>query len=407
MSKIIDLKEKRAGLVHQMRSLLDTAEKAGRDLNADEQTKYAALEGDVDVLGKSIERNERLEAKEAELKAQRDGSYHASLEGGKEGKTRSTPQFKDAFAAFLRAKGHVSGLTAQHLNVLQTNVDGDGGFLVPDEFESTIYDLLRQSDPIRGLATVMTLSNDRHMPVQTGKSVFGWLGENSAYPTTQPGVGRVTLSAHKLGGVIYVSDEMLQDSGSNVEQFLTSDAVQGIRETESTAFVNGDGAAKPLGIFSTTNVAGTALSDNTGSISASATITSDNLIDTFHTLAPQYRAGASWLANDSLVKMIRKLKGTDNNYLWQPGLTMDQPDRILGRPVYVSEFAPAPAVSTRSLAFGDFKQYIIADRLGLSMKRFDEIAALNGQVAFRVTKRTDARLRDARAVVFYKHGAAS
>jgi HK97 family phage major capsid protein len=403
-----ELKAQRKGIYDQMCALNDAAAKAGKQ-SADDQKKYSDLEADLDAKGKIIAQAESLAKFENEMRSTNDGTFRASAPApsGEPARPRASKEFKGAFAAFLRAKGHVSGLNSQHLNVLQTNVDGDGGFLVPDDFESAIYSLLRQSDPIRGLATVMTLSNDRHMPVQTGKSSFGWLGENGAYPSTQPGVGRVTLSAHKIGGVIYVSDEMLQDSGSNVEQFLTGDAVQGIRETESTAFVNGDGAAKPLGIFATTNVAGTALVDNTGATSATATITADNLIDTFHTLAPQYRMGASWVANDSLIKLIRKLKGSDNNYLWQPGLTMDQPDRILGRPVYVSEFAPAPAVSTRSLAFGDFKQYIIADRLGLAMKRYDEIAALNGQVAFRVTKRTDARLRDARAVVFYKHGAAS
>lgn len=407
MSKIIELKEKRAGLVIQMRSLIDTAEKAGRDLNADEQTKYAQLEADVDSIGKTIDRAENLAKIEGDLRAQRDGGYRADVGDGKNAKPRSTPEFKEAFASFIRTKGILSGLTAKHLNVLQTNVDGDGGFLVPEDFEATIYTLLRQADPIRAAATVMVLSNDRNMPVQTGKSQFSWIGENGAYPTTQPGVGRVVLSAHKLGGVIYVSDEMLQDSGSNVEQFITGDSVEGIRETESTAFVNGDGAAKPLGIFQTTNVAGTTVQDFTGAVSATAAITGDDLIETFHKLAPQYRVNATWLANDTLIKLIRKLKGEDNQYLWQPGLQAGQPDRILGRPVAVSEFAPAPAVSTRSLAFGDMRQYIIADRLGLAMRRYDEVAALNGQVAFRVTKRTDGRLRDARAMVFFKHGAAS
>lgn len=406
MSKIIDLKEKRAGLVKEMRSLLDTASAANRDLNADEQTKYNKLESDVDAIGKQVEREERLATVESDLRAQRDPGYRPAADA-KGGKPRATAEFKEAFATFLRSKGIVSTIPAQHLNVLQTNVDADGGFLVPEEFESTIYTLLRQADPIRSAATVLTLGHDRHMPVQTGKSAFSWIGENGQYPTTQPGVGRVTLAAHKLGGVIYVSDEMLQDSGSNVEQFLTSDSVEGIRETESTAFCTGDGAAKPLGLFSTTNVAGTALTEYTGAVSASAAITGDDLIETFHSLKPQYRLNASWLATDTLVKLIRKLKNSDGDYIWQPGLTAGQPDRILNRPVLVSEFAPAPAASTRSLAFGDLKQYIIADRLGLAMRRFDEIAALNGQVAFRVTKRTDARLRDARAVVFFKHGAAA
>ena len=409
MSKIIDLKNKRAGLVTEMRSLLDTAEKAGRDLNADEQTKYAALEADVEKFGKSIAREEGLSQIEDNLRAQRDGNYRPAIDGkdGKKVKATATEGYREAFSAFLRTKGQANLLNPSVFATLQTGVDADGGFLVPEDFEANIQKLLYNLDPMRAAATVLSLANDRHLPIQASGVAFSWIGENGAYPSVSPTVGRVTLTAHKLGGYVPVSEELLQDSGSNVDQFVTDVCGQAVADLENAAFTIGDGAAKPLGLFSTTNVAGVTVQDNTGAVSATAAITSDDLIETYHKLGRQYRDRATWVASDTIVKLIRKLKDNDGNYIWQPGLVAGQPDRILNRPVVTSDFAPTPAASTRSLAFGDLRRYYIADRLGMGMVRLNELGALNGQVYFRVNKRTDGRLTDGNAVVFFKHGAAS
>jgi HK97 family phage major capsid protein len=407
MSKLIDLKNKRAGLVQEMRLLLDTAEKAGRDLNADEQSKYTNLEADVEKFGKTITREEGLSQFENELRAQRDANYRPDADGGKSKKANATEGYRAAFSQFLRAKGNASILDRQVFATLQTGVDSDGGFLVPEEFEANIQKLLYNLDPMRSAATVLSLSTDRHLPIQTGGATFQWIGENGSYPSVSPTVGRVTLTAHKLGGYVPVSEELLQDSGSNVEQFVTEVAAQSVADLENGAFTVGNGAAQPLGIFTTTSVGGVTVADLTGAVSATAAITGDNIIDTYHTLGRQYRDQASWVGSDTLIKLIRKIKDNDGQYIWQPGLIAGQPDRILNRPVFTSDFAPTPAVSTRSLAFGDLRRYYIADRLGMGMLRLNELGALNGQVYFRVTKRTDGRLTDGNAVVFFKHGAAS
>jgi len=409
MSKIIDLKNKRAGLVIEMRSLLDTAEKAGRELNADEQTKYAALEADVEKFGKTISREEGLTQIEDNLRAQRDGNYRPSVDGkdGKKVKATATESYREAFSNFLRAKGNANLLNPSVYATLQTGVDSDGGFLVPEDFEANIQRLLYNLDPMRSAATVLTLSNDRHLPIQTSGVTFSWIGENGAYPSVSPTVGRVTLTAHKLGGYVPVSEELLQDSGSNVEQFVTNVTGQAVADLENSAFTIGDGASKPLGLFTTTNVGGVTVADSIGAVSATAAITADNLIDTYHALGRQYRDNGTWVGSDTIIKLIRKLKDNNGDYLWQPSLVDGQPDRILNRPIVTSDFAPTPAAGARSLSFGDLRRYYIADRLGMGMIRLNELGALNGQVYFRVNKRTDGRLTDGNAIVFFKHGAAS
>lgn len=411
MNKITELKEKRAGLVQKMRSLLDTAEAANRDNTADELTSYANMEKELDSVESRLKIEEKQSAIEASLKANRDGSgYRAAVSGPMSAgqKARATQEYRNAFAGmggFLRSGKN--GLSAEFLNVLTTGVDADGGYLVPEEFERQIVELLYNADPIRAAATVIRTASDRNIPVQTGGATFGWLGENATYGTTGPTFGRVVLAAHKLGGIIPISEELLQDSGSDIEGLIQRTGSQSIADLENAAFTVGDGSNKPLGLFSTNAVANVDLQEFTGAASATAVITGDDLIETFHKLGRMYRQRGLWLLSDTMVKMIRKLKGEDNQYLWQPGLVAGAPDRILGRPVATSDFAPAPAVSTRSIAFGDMSRYTIVDRVGIAVQRLNELYAANGQVAFRMHKRVDGRLTDAKAIVFFKHGAAS
>ena len=123
-----------------------------------------------------------------------------------------------------------------------------------------------------------------------------------------------------------------------------------------------------------------------------AAITSDELIDLYHSLKPQYRGSAVWTMEDATAKIIRKLKDGDSQYLWQPGLQAGEPDRLLGRPVRVTDGMPAAAAGAVSVLFGDFSHYMIADRAGVSMQRLNELYAANGQIGFKAFKRTEGKL---------------
>ena len=93
-----------------------------------------------------------------------------------------------------------------------------------------------------------------------------------------------------------------------------------------------------------------------------------------------------------IIKAVRKLKDGSGQYLWQPSLTAGTPDTILGRPVRTSAYMPAIAASAKTIAFGDFSYYWIADRQGRSFKRLNELYAANGQVGFLASQRVDGKL---------------
>ena len=397
---IQEMKDKRAGLVVQMRSLLDKAANEKRDLNADEQTNYSNLEREVDALAARVEREDRLAKVENALRETRDGSYRADLNSSsKTGRKVDSPEYRNAlFDRYARVGNN--GLLPQFVNALQVGTSSEGGYIVPTEFETRLVELMTNLDPIRARANVISTGSDRNIPVETSKGTFSYIAEEAAYgATSDPAFGQVVLSAFKSGGIIKVSEELLQDAFFDLEGYLLCCAAERYNTLEETNFANGDGSSKPKGIFATSSVAGLNVTSTT---SASATtITPDNLVDCFHALGRPYRQNAVWLMNDSTIKLIRKIKtgiSGDVTYVWQPGLQAGQPDTILGRPVFATGGAPAATTGLVSVAFVDLSKYYIADRLGTTMQRLNELYAANGQVGFKFMRRNDGRLVDAAAL---------
>lgn len=408
--------DKRATLVTNMRAMLNKSETEGKPFTADQETSYQNMETEVTQLTKDIQRAQALADTESKLRAERDGNYKpevtATAGGGARKLTaRSRPgidgneAYQNALDTYMRRSKN--GLNPEHINALQVGADSEGGFLVPVEFETRLIELMTNLDPIRRLATVITTASEKAIPIETSKGTFAYIGEEEAYPEGDPAIGRITLNAFKSGGIIKVSEELLQDTFFDIVSYLIRLAGYRYNALESTSFAVGNGVAKPMGLFATDSVGGVSVTGTTGTPSATAAITGDNLIDTFHGLARAYRQRATWVTSDTMVKMIRKLKSNDNQYLWMPGLTVGQPDTILGRPVEISDDATAPAISARSIIFGDISHYWIGDRLGTQVQRLNELYAANGQVGFRFTRRNDARLTNAAAVTFFTHGAAS
>ena len=113
---------------------------------------------------------------------------------------------------------------------------------------------------------------------------------------------------------------------------------------------------RPTGILNATGGA------QVGKTTASTTaITLDEVIDLYYSLKSPYRSKSVFITNDLTVKAIRKLKDTTGQYLWQPSIREGTTDTLLGKPVYTSAYMPAIAASAKTIAFGDFSYYWIAD----------------------------------------------
>lgn len=389
MNKILELREKRAKAWDATKAFLDT--KRGTDglISAEDEATYNKMEADVIALGKEIDRLEKQAILDAELNAPMANPLTGKPANPKlEGKTgRATDEYRKAFWNAMRTRAG-EGLDPTVKNALKIGTDSEGGYLVPDEFERTLVEALEDENIFRRLAKVITTaSGDRKIPVVASKGTASWIDEEGTIPESDDSFGQVSIGAYKLGTMIKVSEELLNDSVFQLEPYISREFARRIGNKEEEAFFIGDGSGKPTGILAATGGA------QLGVTTAGATaITLDEVLDLFYSLKAPYRNKSVFIMNDSTVKAIRKLKDGQGQYLWQPSIQAGTPDTILNRPLYTSSYVPAIEAGAKTIAFGDFSYYWVADRQGRVFKRLNELYAVTGQVGFVATQRVDGKL---------------
>ncbi len=386
MNQILTLREKRAKAWDAAKAFLDSKRGADGMLSAEDAATYDKMEADVVNLGKEIERLERQAAIDRELE-QPTGRPITERPGQPDGKAKSgraTDEYKTAFWRVMRSKS----VPHEIYNALQVGTESEGGYLVPDEYERTLIEALEEQNIFRRLAHVIsTSSGDRKIPVVASKGTAAWIDEEAAYPESDDSFGQVSIGAYKLATMIKVSEELLNDSVFDVPSYIACEFARRIGAAEEEAFFTGDGQGKPLGILAATGGAGT------GVTAASATALSfDEVMDLYYSLRAPYRRSSVFIMNDSTVKLLRKLKNGNGDYIWQPSVTAGTPDTILNRPVYTSSYMPAAEAGAKSILFGDLGYYWVADREGRSFKRLNELYATTGQVGFLAFQRVDGKL---------------
>lgn len=388
MSKILELREKRAKAWDVAKAFLDSKRGGNGLLSAEDTATYDKMEADVVALGKEIDRLERQAAIDAELSmATSNPITNAPSKGADEKSGRASAEYKKAFWNAMRTRAG-EGLDLTVKNALKIGTDSEGGYLVPDEFERTLIDALEEENIFRKLANVITTSSgDRKIPVVASKGTASWIDEEGTIPESDDSFGQVSIGAYKLGTMIKVSEELLNDSVFNVEGYITKEFARRIGNKEEDAFFTGDGVGKPLGILA--GVGGAQLGVTTASATA---ITLDELLDLFYSLKAPYRNRAMFVMNDTTIKAIRKLKDSAGQYLWQPSIKEATPDTILNRPLYTSAYVPSIAAGVKSMVFGDLGYYWVADRQGRVFRRLNELYAATGQVGFIATQRVDGKL---------------
>ena len=379
---IIEMREKRAKLWNTMEGFLDTHRNDKGVLSAEDDVTYANMEKDLNDLSNEIRRMERREAMEAELSKPvnqpiTSAPEKANVTDVKQG--RASNAYKEDFGRHLRGKAPIH-------NVLSESSDQDGGYLVPDEFETFIVDGLKEANVIRSIAKVITTHNDRKIPVAVGHSVANWTPENGAFTESNPTFGQKQIDAHKLTDLIRVSVELLQDSAFLLEEYIANEFARAFGVAEEEAFCVGTGSGQPTGIFTANGgqVGVTAAANNA--------ITADELINLVYALKSPYRRNAGFLMNDVTISAIRKLKDGNGVYLWQPSLQAGEPDKLLGYNLYTTPYAPTMAAGAFTVAFGDFQNYWIGDRAGRTVQRLNELYATNGQIGYVATERVDGKV---------------
>lgn len=378
MSKLTELQTKRAKIWQQAKDFLDEKHQESDVLSAEDNATYEKMEADVVSLGKEIDRLTKQMEIDNQLKMPTSQPLTTNPATDKQ---NIITNYSQDFWNLMRGQAPVT-------NALKEGTDPDGGYLVPDEFEKQLIQKLHEANILRSISNVIQTNSGEHkIPVVATEGTASWMEEEAAYTESNTQFSQVSLGAHKLGTLIKVSEELLNDSAFDLMGYLSEEFGRRLGDAEEKAFLTGTGSGQPTGMLNDTTGA------TLGSTAKSSTdINFDDLIDLFYSLRAPYRKNAVFIMNDDTVKAVRKLKDKNDQYIWQPSVQAGQPDRILNCPVLTSQYMPTLAASNKPVLFGDFNYYWIADRQGRTFKRLNELYAVTGQVGFLGSQRVDAKV---------------
>ena len=271
------------------------------------------------------------------------------------------------------------------LKALSVGLDPEGGYLVSPEMSGQIVQRLFETSPIRTLATVVETRRDAiEFLLDKDEAGAEWITETAARgETANPRLAKLRISVFELHAQIKSTQQLLDDADFAVESWLAAKAADKFARTESTAFVLGNGVGQPRGLLDYATASsdddvrpwGTVQYVASGAAGGFPTLGSgaDNpaaLFNMVYSLKAAYRAGARGLMNKATVNLVRKMRDSGGQFLWQPGLEAGQPDRLLGYPIVEAEDLPDVAANALAIAFGNFKvAYTVVDRIGQRVLR--------------------------------------
>ena len=277
---------------------------------------------------------------------------------------------RQAFVHYLRTGDEVAAKAA-----LQEGTTTEGGYLVPDDFYPGIIAKRDEVSIARASgATVYQTSRDViNVPTENAKmSNFAITAEEAAVTENEPTFSQVAITIYKFTKLVKVSEELLADEATNLNTYLSRAFGRALGLTENNYFLVGTGSSQPQGAV----VGGTA-----GVTAASATaITASEVIELYYTLGAGYRSNAAWAMRDSTESAIRSLTGNPFLFGNTPAGTGYEIDGIMGKRVFDSASMAAMTTGLKSVLFGNWEFYGIAERQGLYIQRLNELYAASGQI---------------------------
>jgi HK97 family phage major capsid protein len=407
MRKSIQLKDERMALVTQSRAILDKAEAEKRKTTPDEQETLRKMNLDLDTFDAEILMHEKQESRESNASAHstRPGAADPVRDdatgGFKAGQTiRGTKAYHEAFCAAMFGAGIPEGIAPEIRNALQSDSATEGGYLVASEqLAGRLIEIVDNEVFIRRMATKTTLTSAASLGIParlTDVSDPVWTAElGTGAQDTALTLAKRELRPHPLAKQILISKKLLRLTPM-VEELVLKRLGYKNGIAQENAFLNGSGAGQPLGVFTPTadgidTSRDVVTGSTTGFVAASNSVSpGDCLLNALYMLKSQYQAKATWIFHRTTVSKIRQMKDTLGQWIWAPGISAGEPDRILNRPFYMSEYCPNTMTTGQYIGIvGDFSKYEIVDALDIEIQRLVELFALTNQVGFISRAETD------------------
>tara|TARA_R110000823_G_scaffold291430_2_gene409846 strand:- start:4309 stop:5487 length:1179 start_codon:yes stop_codon:yes gene_type:complete len=364
---------------HQAKAIIDVATAEKRDLSVEEEQTYSRLNDELNERAATIAKLREDETRELRMDA-------ATREIADQVRpVASAPVNEDV--AMIRAliKGESRSANFERRDILKSST----GSPVPTSFYNQVIMKARLIAPVLQTSTVLNTAGGENLqiPRLSTYSVGTVNAEAATIGESDPAFAAfITLGAFKYGFLTQVSQELLEDSGVDMLSFLADQVGNALGFAVGSALTVGTGTNEPTGIVTASSVGGTA-----GTATA---FTADELIDLLYSLDGGARnlPGVGWMMNGQSIGRVRKLKDTAGNYVFQPSLSMDSPDMLLGKPIYENPSMVNVATGTKSVIVGHLPSFYVRSVGGIKLDRSDDFAFSAGLATFRATFRVDANL---------------
>lgn len=306
--------------------------------------------------------------------------------------------YASAFEAYLR-KGYAA-LGPEDRKTLTEGVDTAGGFLVPEDLQTQIIKKVAQTAVMRGLCQVRQTSRDiatwprvnySSDDIYTSGVRLTWTGESPASSTvhrvTDPITGQVKIPVHTAMASLPISNDLIEDAAFDVIGVASDLISEAYALGEDNAFINGNGVGQPMGLLAEVNTA-----NGPAEVHIGTSPTLAGLLNLEAALPSQYERNARFMARKTFWNTLRSVAATTSgDLIWpvtaQYGYLPDTPPTLMGYPIVKCEFVPAIATDAYSLIFGDFSGYCILDRVGLAIRRLDDVYAESNVTVLLARKR--------------------
>jgi len=414
LKEVKDLIEKQGQAWEEFKKTNDAAIQAKADGKAigDLEAKLASLNEALDKVQTKLSRPGAMATKSEDRQSPEAEAYKAAFmnwvrnPSDPERRTALQLRARELRKVETKAGGDEDGFETRAVQTV-TSTGSAGGFALPEIIERQIQRLSVDISPIRQIATVrMVGSPDYKELFDINGAAFEWVGEaGTRSQTNTPDLAEVAPTFGMASARPRASEESLDDLFFDVESWLINSAAEAIAQGEGLAFVSGNGTNRPTGFLAgptpvttvdASRAFGTLQYIASGQAAALPT-SADVFFDLVYALRARYRANATWVLNKLVLSSVRKYKDTTNQYLWQPSLSMSQPETFMGYPIVEAEDMPAVAANAFPVAFGDFREgYLIADRVGMRMTRDD--ITVPGFVQFYIRRRVGGRIRNSQAI---------
>lgn len=328
-----------------------------------------------------------------------------------------------ALRAYL--SGGIAALAPDQLNAMRTRQSGDianamrlpqaamstsapaeGGYTVATEYFRQLTEAMKLFGGIRNVATVIQTGTGAQMnfPTADATSEIGEIvGQNAAATLGETTFGNISMDVYKYSSKkIAVPFELIQDSMFDIEGYINTLLQIRLGRITAQHFTTGTGTSQPRGV-----VTG-ATSGKVGTTGQTTSVIYDDLVDLEHSVDPVYRVGpkVGFMMNDSTLKVIRKIKDAEGRPIFVPGYEQGNPggapDRLLGKPIFISQEVASMAANAKSILYGDFSRYMIREVMDLTLFRMaDSNFILNGQIGFVAFNRQGGNLVDVGGAIKY------